>query len=161
MNQLNEVQREMLNERRIAAVVTINKEGAPHLTAVWFLFDGESFFVMMMSSSVKMKNLRGNRRMALMIESRVASKEIGISVSGEAEILAGDAAQQAIEAIHAKYITAEGLADPDVGPRFREWDDTAVRLTPQRWIAWDMGWVDQQAFGGKLGSMAYLKPLAV
>jgi PPOX class probable F420-dependent enzyme len=161
MNQLNEVQREMLNERRIAAVATINEDGFPHLTAVWFQFDGDSFYVMMMSSSVKMKNLRGNRSMALMIESRVASKEIGISVSGEAEILVGEAAHQAIEAIHAKYITAEGLADPDVGPLFREWDDTAVRLTPRRWIAWDMGAVDQQAFGGKLGMMGYLKPLAI
>ena len=161
MKQLNETQRAMLNERRIAAVATINEEGVPHLTALWFLFDGDSFYVMMMSSSVKMKNLRGNRNMALIIESRVASKEIGVSVSGEAQILAGDEALQAIEAIHAKYITGEGLADPDVGPRFREWDDTAVRLTPQRWIAWDMGAVDQQAFGGKLGSKAYLKPLAV
>jgi PPOX class probable F420-dependent enzyme len=161
MDKLNAVQRNMLNERRVAAVATLNEQGAPHLTAVWFLFDGESFYITIMSSSVKAKNLLSNPSMALIIESRVASKEIGVSASGEAEILEGDAAQQAIAAIHAKYITEDGLADPDVGPKFREWDDSAVRLTPQRWIAWDMGWLDQQAFGGKLGSMGYLKPLAV
>lgn len=161
MNKLSEIQQEMLTQRRIAAVATIDEEGMPHLTAVWFLFDGERFYVTVNSSSVKVQNLSGNEKMALMIDSREAGKEIGISASGAAEILQGDEAAEATGAIHTKYLTEEGRADPDVGAVFEEWDDTVIRLTPQRWAAWDVGVTDQEAFGGKLGGLGYAKPLEV
>ena len=51
----------------------------------------------------------------------------------------------------------EGLADPQVGPVFSAMDDVAVKLTPSRWISWDMGELDRPVFGGAMSAGGYIK----
>jgi PPOX class probable F420-dependent enzyme len=150
---------EILSQRRIASVATTFPDGTPHLTAVWFVFDGDSFLLAIPSSSVKAGNLRANANLAVMVDVRREGHELGVSVSGKAEILEGQAARDAISRVHEKYLTRQALSDPQVGPLFSSFDDMAVRLTPTRWITWDLGALDQQVFGGKLAAKSYLKPL--
>lgn len=161
MKNLSTVQREILNQCRIASVATIDADGMPHLTAVWFLFDGESFLVSISSASAKARNIRTNQNIALMIDVRQTGKELGVSVSGVAEVLEGEIAREAIDSVYAKYLTQEALTDPEVGPVFATFSDIAIRLRPTRWISWNMGAVDQQLFDGKLAAKSYLKPLQV
>jgi hypothetical protein len=97
--------------------------------------------------------------MALMVDLSVQGKELGISVSGSAEVLEGEVARRVARQVHAKYLTEAALADPDVDPKFEAFDDIAVCLRPTRWICWDMNSMDQQAFGGKLAMHSYLKPI--
>jgi PPOX class probable F420-dependent enzyme len=159
MRELDPHQREILAQRRIASVATVGPDGTPHLTATWFVFDGDAFLLAIPSSSVKARNLRSNPRLAVMIDVRQAGHELGISVSGTAEILEGDAARDVVARVHAKYLTGEALADPGVGPAFAAFDDLAIRLEPQRWITWDMSELDRQAFGGKLAARSYLRSI--
>jgi nitroimidazol reductase NimA-like FMN-containing flavoprotein (pyridoxamine 5'-phosphate oxidase superfamily) len=156
---LSKAQTEVLQQRRVASVATIGSNGVPHLTAVWFFYDGESFYLAIPSTSAKAKNLDANRQMALMIDVRESGKELGISVSGQATILEGETARAAVAQVHAKYLSERALADPEVGPTFAKFDDVAVQLKPDRWIFWDMAAVDQQAFGGKLRAYSYLKDI--
>ena len=156
---LSELQIEILKQRRIASVATIRPDGTVHVTAVWFFFDGDAFFIAIPSSSTKARNLSANNQIALMVDLRVQGKELGVSVSGSAEVLEGEVARRVVRQVHAKYLTEAALADQDVGPKFEAFDDIAVCLRPTRWICWDMNSMDQQAFGGKLATHSYLRPI--
>lgn len=150
---------EILIQRRIASVATIDSNGFPHVTSVWFYYDEGVFWLAIPSSSAKAKNLSQNNKIAIMIDVRVAGKEFGITASGECDILRGEAAEEAVKLIHSKYLTEDGVSDPDVGPAFAAFDDMVIRLVPSKWISWDMAALDQAAFGGKLGSNSYLKQI--
>lgn len=158
-HQLSEKQRKLLEESRIASVATIDSAGFPHLTSVWFLFEDEALYLAIPSRSAKGRNLEQNRRLAVMIDARRAYAEAGITAIGEGEILSGSTAVPYVQRLHEKYLTREALQDPDVGPAFAAMDDIAVRLTPKRWISWDMAELDAQAFGGRMARQRYLKDI--
>ncbi|HVS14051.1 MAG TPA: PPOX class F420-dependent oxidoreductase [Thermoanaerobaculia bacterium] len=159
MAKLEKLHREVLAQRRIASLATIRPDGTPHVTAVWFLFDGDGFLIATSSTSVKAKNVRENPRIAVMVDVRQDGQGLGICASGVADIVEGETAREAVARVHEKYLTDDGLADPDVGPAFATVDDIAIRLVPKRWITWDMSALDQQEFGGKLAAHSYLRPI--
>lgn len=155
----NEKQKLLLAERRIASVATIGADGAPHLTSVWFLYEGGVIYLAIPSSSAKGKNLAGNPKIAVMIDVRESYREAGLTAIGEVEFLSGEEAAPIVRRIHEKYLSSDALNDPQVGPVFAVIDDVAVKLVPQRWLSWDMGELDQQAFGGAISRNAYLKEI--
>ena len=158
--ELNDAQKKMLTESRVASVATIDADGYPHLTSVWFLYQNEKLYLAIPSGSVKARNLNGNARLAVMIDIRVAYEECGVTAIGDANIITGDAAGPIVETLHRKYLTEQGMADPAVGPVFNAIDDYAIELTPKRWISWNMGALDQMAFGGAITSNRYLQDIA-
>jgi PPOX class probable F420-dependent enzyme len=159
MLQLNERQKETLQESRVASVATIDADGFPHLTSVWFLFDGECLYLAIPSSSAKAKNLMRNRQIAVMVDVRTSYAESGITAVGKAEIIGGEDAVPVVRRLHEKYLTDEALQDPQVGPAFAAIDDIAIQLKPTKWIAWDMAELDSQAFGGIMSQNRYLKDI--
>lgn len=160
MDKLNERQRALLGERRVASVVTLSTDGMPHLTPVWFLFADGAFLIAIASGTAKGRNLARDNRMALMLDRRQRYEETGFSVCGNAEILTGQDASDVVRRVHQKYLTDEAMQDPAVGEVLAAIDDIAVRLEPTRWISWDMPDLDQQAFGGRLRTNEYMKTLA-
>ena len=159
MRELNGRQLETLGERRIASVATINPDGTPHVTSVWFLFEESTVYLAIPSSSTKGRNLALNSRIAVMIDVRENYRESGITAIGEAEIVSDETAASIVQRLHEKYLTEEAINDPSVGPLFAAMDDIAVRLKPTRWVSWDMAELDQQVFGGKLMSKRYFKEI--
>jgi PPOX class probable F420-dependent enzyme len=159
MRQPNEKQLRMLAERRIASVATVDADGVPHLTSVWFLYEDGCLYLAIPSSSAKGRNLARNPRIAVMIDVRSSYQEAGISASGDAEMLRGDEAAAFTRRVHEKYLSADALADPQVGPAFAAMDDIAVRLRPRKWIAWDMAALDAEVFGGVMAREHYLRDL--
>lgn len=152
-------QLELLAQRRIVAVATVGADGAPHLTATWFLYEDGALYLAIPSGSAKGRNLARNGRVAVMIDVRVAGREAGVTGIGRAELLAGADAEPVVQRLHRKYLTDDGLADPRVGPVFAAVDDLAVKLNPDRWISWDMGELDQQAFSGAIMQNGYLREI--
>jgi len=155
--ELNERPKQLLTERRIASVATIGPDGAPHLTSVWFLYEDGALYLAIASSSAKGRNLASNPHVAVMIDSREPYQEAGITAIGEAELLSGERAAAIVRKVHAKYLSAEALDDPQVGPVFAAIDDMAVKVVPQRWLSWDMSELDQQVFGGAIARNRYLR----
>ncbi len=150
MKQPTKKQLVLLQERRIASVATISPDGLPHMTSVWFLYEDGQFFLAIPSSSAKGRNLNNNSRIAIMIDARETYREAGVTASGHAEIISGEAAAAIVQRIHEKYMTQDALEDPLIGPTFNAIDDIAVRIQPTKWISWDMAQLDKQYFGGRL-----------
>ena len=51
-----------------------------------------------------------------------------------------------------RYLTADALADPIVGPGFAGADDVTMCIRPTIWRSWAAADMDAQFFGGKLGA---------
>lgn len=159
MPEPTEKQKRILKERRIASVATLSPDGTPHLTSVWFLYENETLYLAVPSSSAKGKNLAKNPKIAVMIDVRVSYQEAGLTAIGEVEIISGKEAASIVQRVHEKYLSPDALADPQVGPVFAAIDDIAVKLTPIRWLSWDMSELDQQVFGGAMSRNRYLKDI--
>lgn len=156
----DEKMRALLNQRRIATLATENEDGSIHLTAVWYLFEGDSLYVATMSQSRKARNVAARGKASLMVDVRAAGAERGLTARGRAEILSGETAREIARRVHGRYLSAAALADPQVGRVFEALDDVVIRIRPTSWFTWNMADVDTAVFGGRLfGTPGYLLPL--
>jgi len=151
---------QLLNGRYVATFGTENPNGSIHLVAVWYWFDGSKVYVATSSRSRKGRNLQADPKVSLMIDSRDPAASFGITITGAAQILTGNASQQQNAHVHQKYLSEAAFADPKVGPVFAGWDDITVQIVPTSIISWDMREADRQVFGGAFESNpGYLLPL--
>jgi PPOX class probable F420-dependent enzyme len=152
--------RQLLDGRYIASLATPNQDGSIHMVAVWYWFDGSNIYVATASRSRKARNLQSNSRASLMIDSRDPAASYGTTIVGTVQTLKGDISQKLNAEIHSKYLSADALADPQVGPVFAAWDDVTMKITPTSVISWDMRQADAQVFGSALkNNPTYLLPL--
>ena len=150
----------LLQGRYIATIATTSADGSIHLTAVWYLFEDGSLFVATSSRSRKARNVAARGTAALMVDVRKPGAERGVNAAGKAELISGDHSREINRRIHRRYMSAAAIADPHIGPVFESFDDVTIRIAPVSWTAWDMGILDKQAFGGRLGGTpGYLLPL--
>lgn len=149
----------LLAARRIASLGTLNDTGSPHLTAVWYLYQDNCFFVATASRTRKARNLAARPTATLMVESRKPGCERGVTATGPVEVISGSAARQINEKIHQRYLSEAAIADPRIGQVFAQFDDIALKLRPQIWTSWDMAELDAMVLGGSLASNpSYLLP---
>ena len=108
--------RELLGLRLIAVLGTIARDGAPHLTPVWFAAGEDAVLMATSSTSRKARNLGRDPRASLVLhDSRPGFEVRGVSMTGRVVVLAGRDAAAAVERVHARY----------VGPPASEHDGTA------------------------------------
>jgi PPOX class probable F420-dependent enzyme len=143
--------RAFLTERRYAVLGTHDSDGTIHLTPVWFLFEDETFYFESFSGSRKIKNLRQNPSLSVLVDAREPGRERWVAASGAADILRGDEAQTINAKIRRRYLTEEAIGDERIEPVFAAGDDVTIRLRPTRWRSWQASDLDQQFFGGVLG----------
>jgi PPOX class probable F420-dependent enzyme len=157
MSQFDEPIAQLLRSRRIASLATTNPDGSPHLTAVWYLAEGESIFIATSSRSRKARNVAEPPRAALMLDVRTPGRERGVTAIGVAELLTDVRSGRLNRLVHQRYLRAAAFDDVQVGPVFAAVDDATIALRPERWLTWDMAALDRQVFGGRVAS--YLLPL--
>ena len=149
----------LLEGRRIASLGTLNDDGSPHLTAVWYLYQDGCFFVATSSRSRKARNLAARPKGTLMVEARKPGCELGVTTTGPVEILSGEKSRECNLRIHRRYLSPAAIADPQVGGIFAQFDDVTLKLRPQTWTWWDMPELDAMYFGGRFGNTpGYLLP---
>ncbi|MCD6291715.1 MAG: pyridoxamine 5'-phosphate oxidase family protein [Anaerolineae bacterium] len=112
-----------LREEKIVWVATVRPNGAPHLTPVWFVWDGRSPYICIKPTSRKAHNLRTNPHIALSLEdgSNV------VIIEGTARPATPEEREQAAGLFKQKY----------------DWDirmDTEytllIRIVPQKFLTW-------------------------
>ena len=151
---------ELVRGRYIATLGTENPDGSIHLTAVWFLYEDECFFIATSSKTRKARNVIARPKASLMIDVRKPGAERGVTGAGPVELVAGGQAQEINRHIHSRYMSSAAISDPQIGPAFASFDDVTIRLAPVSWTTWDMAVLDAQAFGGRLSKTpGYLLPL--
>ena len=151
---------ELLRGRYVAALATENTDGTVHLTAVWYLFEDGDLFIATSSKSRKARNIVARAKASLMVDVRKPGAERGMNAAGRAELISGEKSAEINRRIHSRYMSADAMADPRIGPVFASFDDVTIRIRPGSWTKWNMAVLDRQAFGGRLGGTpGYLLPL--
>ena len=131
-DELNAFTREPL----LAVITTVNPDGSLQATPVWYDYDGESFWFTSHSGRVKVRNVRQNPKVSLVVVD-TSGYCTPLVVNGTAEIVEGGA-QEATERVSIRYegeeqgrASAQRLA---VYARSIGRHRVIVRITPERII---------------------------
>lgn len=102
---------------------SVRPDGRPHLAPVWFVWHEGKIYIGTDPRSVKIRNIRGNARVALALE----DGEHPVICEGSARLLEKPYPEPLLAIFFQKY----------------EWDVTAdeqyntvVEITPEKWLAW-------------------------
>jgi PPOX class probable F420-dependent enzyme len=80
---LSEKARALLQERRFAILGTINKDGSPQLTTMWYLLDGDVILMNTKAGRTKERNMRRDPRISVCIEDGYSY----VTISGTVEMV--------------------------------------------------------------------------
>jgi PPOX class probable F420-dependent enzyme len=129
----------LLAECKSLQVATLDKDGAPHLTTVWFAQHDGTYLFETYGKSQKVVNLRRDPRVAVLAERGESYDQLrGVSVQGRAEIVdAGEPLLRLMKAIVARNHGA--LDDGEVTKIAASMAEKRVVVVvhPEKVITWD------------------------
>jgi PPOX class probable F420-dependent enzyme len=128
-----------IEERKSLQVATLNRDGSPHLTTLWFaVVDGEICFETY-SKSQKIVNLERDARVSVLLEDGEVYNELrGVSIAGRAEL------HKDPEVVHRYASQVLIRNNPDVpkdtmaeAAKMLASKRTAVVIKPEKIVSWD------------------------
>lgn len=131
--------KDFLEAKKSLQVATLGKDGAPHLTTLWYaIVDGDVVFETF-SKSQKIVNLHRDPRIAVLVEDGTVYNQLrGVSINGRAELYDDpDVVHRYALAVMKKNqpeIPAENL---DEAARVMSQKRTAVVVKAEKIVSWD------------------------
>jgi PPOX class probable F420-dependent enzyme len=128
-----------IDQERTLQVASINKDGTPHLVAMWFaLFEGKLAF-WTYGKSQKVLNVQRDPRLTVMLESGAKYEELkGVTIYGTARVVSDlDVVLQFGEAVYERYW---GPIDSDLvreGVRTMGAKRVLIVVEPDKIVSWD------------------------
>ena len=126
-----------LEEQRICRVASVGGDGAPHVTPLWFVWDGGCIWLSSLMPSQRWTNLVRDPRVAVVVDAGHDYGDLrGVELSGRVKPV-GEQPRTAqpnaeLERIETLF-GAKYLAGPYVSDGRHAW----LRLTPERQYTWD------------------------
>ncbi|MFE1802441.1 pyridoxamine 5'-phosphate oxidase family protein [Streptomyces sp. NPDC059517] len=129
---------EFLTTQRTCRVATVSADGAPHVSTLWFVWDGKSLWLYSITRSKRWADLRRDPRVAVVVDAGEEYDQLrGVEVSGSVEFV-GEAPRtgepypelDAVERLFARKNF--GLNEMPHDGR-HAW----MRLTPEATASWD------------------------
>lgn len=103
-NQLSDKARAFLSEKRFAVLGTLNKDGSPQLTTMWYLLEGDTIIMNTKVGRVKERNMRRDPRISVCVSEGYSY----ITISGTVEMIDDpEIAQRDIYRLSARYHSEE------------------------------------------------------
>lgn len=131
--------RELLSMRLIANLATYDADDKIHLVPMWFLHQDRALLIPTSQRTRKVHNLRRRPWAAVMIHHAVTGLDLrGALIRGEVEIIEAPRSHELNRAIHARYLTPEGLAKPEVAEYLGRGDDVTISVAMQELITWNL-----------------------
>jgi len=133
LHRLDERQERFVAKARIATLATVGRGGGPHITPVWFRYEGGIFVVAIDRGSQKQRNVERDPRVALCIDDRERPPYHTVIVHGRADIAPAPSKEWRL-ALAVHYLGEE------LGRRYVETrdnpDGVVLRITPERIVGW-------------------------
>jgi PPOX class probable F420-dependent enzyme len=126
-----------LATKDIMLLGTLNPDGAPLITVMWFLHDPAAVTLISVADLQKVKNLRRDPRLHLVAESGARGSEIkGVAIRGRAEFLADTPERRALvgRIVDKYHPHLEGYW----GGRAMPADRVMFRVVPQQVRTWGL-----------------------
>ena len=117
-----------LRRNEIGRLATVSNDGTPHVVPVSYLFRDNSFLIAVDYTTQKLRNLRRNRRTALVVDTLRPNR--GILIQGDAKLIVRGAE---FRRTYSQFYRAFGWvrADP-----WKEGEAPFVRITPTTKASW-------------------------
>jgi PPOX class probable F420-dependent enzyme len=129
---------EFLTARRTCRVATVSADGAPHVSTLWFAWDGTSLWLYSITRSKRWADLRRDPRVAVVVDAGEEYGELrGVEVAGSVEFV-GEAPRTGEP--HPELDLVERLfARKNFGLEEMPHDGRHawLRLTPESTASWD------------------------
>ncbi len=129
----------LLEECQSLQVATLDRDGAPHLTTVWFAYQDGTYLFETYGKSQKVVNMRRDPRVAVLAEQGARYDQLrGVSVQGRAEIVdGGPCLLQLMRVIVAR--NHRGLDDGEIAAIAASMAEKRVVIVvkPDKVISWD------------------------
>jgi PPOX class probable F420-dependent enzyme len=128
-----------LDAAQTISVATIGKDGAPHLTALWFARDGDTVLFETYGRSQKVVNLARDPRVAVLAEAGTTYPELhGVSINGRAEIVdAEPRLSELMRKIVSRTLGASDEAALDHHVATMVMKRVVIAVTPEKIVSWD------------------------
>ncbi|MEU4800127.1 pyridoxamine 5'-phosphate oxidase family protein [Streptomyces sp. NPDC023327] len=127
-----------LSSERTCRVATVSAEGAPHVSALWFAWDGTSLWLYSITRSRRWADLRRDRRVAVVVDTGEEYGELrGVELSGTVDFV-GEAprtGEPCPELDAPERLFARKLFGVDEMPH--DGRHAWIRLTPDAITSWD------------------------
>jgi PPOX class probable F420-dependent enzyme len=144
-NALTESERDaFLSELRIGRLATQREDGWPHVTPIWYVWEGGKFVLTLGKSRVHLRNIARDPHVTLCIDEDPRTTDLtksprAVVCFGLAKLVEDEAGSRKIGTkVEERYLPAEVR-----GPELHEllWFEgrVGVEITPVRWLAWDQG----------------------
>ncbi|MFC8624366.1 pyridoxamine 5'-phosphate oxidase family protein [Streptomyces anulatus] len=127
-----------LGEQRTCRVATLGADGAPHIGALWFVWDGGSLWLYSITRSLRWSQLRRDARIAVVVDDGEEYGELrGVELTGRAEFVGeaprtGEPCPELAEAERLFPVKYFGMTEMPHDGR-HAW----LRLTPETITSWD------------------------
>jgi nitroimidazol reductase NimA-like FMN-containing flavoprotein (pyridoxamine 5'-phosphate oxidase superfamily) len=135
-----EIMEAFLAKPHLARVGTANpKTAQPHVTPVWYGWDGDCVYFSGFRSTRKFKELVKNPKCAVLIDTAETGLGMtGVLFEGTAEIITEprDWVKARSEWIYLRYLGPEGIKAADPQSWIADPDNTVVRLKPEHTYTW-------------------------
>ncbi len=120
--------REFVEDARVAALATVRPDGRPHVTPVWYEFDGREFIISTPRSTQKLRNIARKGFAALCIFDQGTYRHV--IVEGTARV-GGPVDNVWRERVAMRYLgeTAGRAYVREAG----DWDVVALHIRPVKW----------------------------
>ncbi|MGH1555312.1 pyridoxamine 5'-phosphate oxidase family protein [Streptomyces sp. L7] len=127
-----------LAAERTCRVATVSADGAPHVSPLWFAWDGTSLWLYSITRSKRWADLRRDQRVAVVVDGGHAYDELrGVELSGTVEFV-GESPRTGEP--HPELVAVEKLfAQKNFGLDAMPYDGRHawIRLTPDTVTSWD------------------------
>lgn len=126
---------DVLDQRLVAALGTLNEDGSVHLTYLLFLFESGRFLLETASSTRKARNIAARGTASILIQGTASTgRGLMIEAEGTARLIPLPEAHEANHRIRSKYVVADAVEALDAA--WGRFDDVAIEITPVRWRSW-------------------------
>ena len=123
-----------LRTEQVLWLTTVRADGQPQASPVWFLWDGETLLVFSRPSAQKLRNLAGNPRVAVHVDTDEAGEDV-LTIEGTAAVDPDAPPSDRLEEYQGKYrdgIRALGMTPDQLAGDY----SVAIRIRPTHARAW-------------------------
>ncbi|QNP73949.1 pyridoxamine 5'-phosphate oxidase family protein [Streptomyces roseirectus] len=129
---------EFLDTQRTCRVATVSADGTPHVSALWFLWDGTSLWLYSVVRSKRWTDLRRDPRVAVVVDTGEEYDQLrGVELSGTVdfvgEIPRTGELRAELDAVETRFARKNFHMDSMPHDGRHAW----IRLTPQKVVSWD------------------------
>ena len=129
----------ILSMTLIANLATLGEDDSIHIVPMWFIRLGNDICIPTSRHTRKYKNLKARPYASVMIDiSREGLDLKGVLIRDPVELVEGEEARKINHQIHLRYVTEQGLNDPNVASYLSKGDDITVRIHMEHIVNWNL-----------------------